>query len=102
VRILYLLLDVVNFYIKHNTEYQKDIINAGTILWMLTILDKNGKDQDLSLLVAKSVLRIVDNHQILFDYQEMAIIKKFNRALENLNKDPKDHDCATSDDDDLS
>ena len=35
VRILYLLLDVVNFYIKHQTEYQKEVINAATILWML-------------------------------------------------------------------
>lgn len=34
------------------------------------------------------MLKIVDNHQILFDYQEMAIIKKFNKALDNLNKDP--------------
>lgn len=88
VRILYLLLDVVNFYIKHPTEYQKEVINAATILWMLQILDRNGQDRELCLLVAKSVLRIVDNHQIVFDYQEMAIIKKFNRALENLNLEP--------------
>jgi len=26
----------------------------------------------------------VNNHQIVFDYQEMAIIKKFNKALDNL------------------
>lgn len=29
----------------------------------------------------------------------MAIIKKFNRALENLNLDPHDQVCATSDED---
>jgi len=34
-RILYLLLDVINFYIKHETEYQDKVINAATILWML-------------------------------------------------------------------
>jgi hypothetical protein len=34
-RILYLLLDVINFYIKHATEYQDKVINAATILWML-------------------------------------------------------------------
>lgn len=34
-RILYLLLDVINFYIKHDTEYQDKVINAATILWML-------------------------------------------------------------------
>ena len=55
---------------------------------MLQILDHSRQDRALCLLVAKTVLKIVDNHQILFDYQEMAIIKKFNKALENLNKDP--------------
>ena len=50
----------------------------------------------MCLLVAKTVLKIVDNHQILFDYQEMAIIKKFNKALENLNKDPNLPDEPTS------
>ena len=34
-RILYQLLDVINFYIKHETPYQKDVINPNTILWML-------------------------------------------------------------------
>lgn len=63
-----MLLDVVNFYIKHPTEYQKEVINAATILWMLQILDRNGQDRELCLFVAKSVLRIVDNHQIVFDY----------------------------------
>jgi len=33
--ILYLLLDVINFYIKHPTPYQDKVINAATILWML-------------------------------------------------------------------
>ena len=55
---------------------------------MLQILDHSRQDRSLCLLVAKTVLKIVDNHQILFDYQEMAIIKKFNKALENLNRDP--------------
>lgn len=86
--ILYLLLDVINFYIKHPTPYQDKVINAATILWMLQILDHSRQDRALCLLVAKTVLKIVDNHQILFDYQEMAIIKKFNKALENLNRDP--------------
>lgn len=34
-------------------------------------------------MAAKTILRVVDNHQIIFDYQEMAIIKKFNKALDN-------------------
>ena len=33
--ILYQLLDVINFYIKYETDFQKEIINAQTILWML-------------------------------------------------------------------
>jgi hypothetical protein len=28
----------------------------------------------LCLLAAKTVLKVVDNHQIVFEYQEMAII----------------------------
>lgn len=66
--ILYLLLDVINFYIKHPTPYQDKVINAATILWMLQILDHSRQDRALCLLVAKTVLKIVDNHQILFDY----------------------------------
>ncbi len=41
----------------------------------------------------------MDNHQILFDYQEMAIIKKFNKALENLNKDPNEPSDSSSEED---
>jgi hypothetical protein len=74
----------------HPTPYQSSVINAATILWMLQILDRYRKDKDLCLLVAKIILKIVDNHQIVFDYQEMAIIKKFNKALDYLNKDPDD------------
>ena len=29
-------------------------------------------------------MKVVNNHQIVFDYQEMAIIKKFNKALDNI------------------
>ena len=39
------------------------------------------------MLAAKTVLKVVTNHQIVFDYQEMAIIKKFNKALENIGQD---------------
>lgn len=51
---------------------------------MLTIIDTHKEDYDLCLLAAKTVLKVVNNHQIVFDYQEMAIIKKFNKALDNL------------------
>ena len=61
-RILYLLLDVINFYIKHQTPYQNQVINAATILWMLQILDHSRQDRPLCLLVAQTVLKIVDNH----------------------------------------
>lgn len=43
-RILYQLLDIVNFYINHKTQYQSKVINAQIILWMLEILCKQGKD----------------------------------------------------------
>lgn len=67
-RILYQLLDVINFYIKHETPYQKEVIDPSIILWMLQILDNHRHDQDLCLLAAKTVLKVVDNHQIIFDY----------------------------------
>ena len=86
-RILYQLLDVVNFYIKHETPYQRDVINPTTILWMLRIIDRHKEDPDLCLLAAKTVLKVVMNHVIPFGHQEMAIIKKFNKALDNLGGD---------------
>lgn len=61
-RILYQLIDVINFYIKHETPYQKDVINPSTILWLLQIIDTHKADHDLCLLAAKTVLKVVNNH----------------------------------------
>jgi hypothetical protein len=55
---------------------------------MLKILHKHRKDRDLCLFAAKTILRVVSNHHIEFDYQEMTIIKKFNLALEHIDTDP--------------
>ena len=57
---------------------------------MLQIIDKQKEDYDLCLLAAKTVLKVVNNHQIVFDYQEMAIIKKFNKALDNIGDENND------------
>ena len=43
----------------------------------------------MCLLAAKTVLLAVNHHKIVFDYQEMAIIEKFNKALENFGGDPR-------------
>jgi hypothetical protein len=43
-KILYRLLDVVNFYIKHDTQMQFEIVEPSIILWMLKILDKHRSD----------------------------------------------------------
>lgn len=67
-RILYQLLDVVNFYVRHPTPYQHEIIQPSTILWMLKILDKHKTDRELCLFAAKTILRVVSNHQVDFDY----------------------------------
>jgi hypothetical protein len=61
-QILYQLLDVVNFYIKHETPFQPKVIHASIILWMLKILVKYRSDPDLSLLAAKTILKVVDSH----------------------------------------
>ncbi len=98
-RILYQLIDVINFYIKHDTPYQKDVINPSTILWLLQIIDTHKADHDLCLLAAKTVLKVVNNHQIVFDYQEMAIIKKFNKALDNMGNHEKSKATERSDSD---
>ena len=63
---------------------QSQIIEPSIILWMLRILDNHRSDQYLCLLAAKTVLKVVETHSVVFDYQEMAIIKNFNRALENI------------------
>lgn len=61
-RILYQLLDVVNFYIMHETPYQEKVINPSIILWMLKIIDMHKEDADLCLLAAKTILKVVNNH----------------------------------------
>jgi hypothetical protein len=38
---------------------------------------------------------VVDSHQIIFDYQEMAIIKKFNKALDNVDAKGDSEDDAS-------
>ena len=63
---------------------------------MLKILQKHRLDSELCLLTAKTILRVVANHQIEFEYQEMAIIKKFNLALENIDADPNAEICNDS------
>lgn len=68
---------------------------------MLKILQKHRKDAELSLLTAKTILRVVANHQIEFEYQEMAIIKKFNLALENIDADPNAEIAKDSDSEEL-
>ena len=84
-RILYRLLDVINFYVSHRTTHQHEVLEPMIVLWMLSILEKHRQDSQLCLLAARTLLKLVDNHQITFDYQEMAVIKKFNRALENID-----------------
>jgi hypothetical protein len=51
---------------------------------MLRILDSHRSDQYLCLLTAKTVLKVVKNHAIVFDYMEMHVIRNFSLALENV------------------
>ena len=39
----------------------------------------------LCCLTSSTLLNIVSKHEIHFDYQEVAIIKKFNLALQNID-----------------
>jgi len=67
-KIVYQLLDVVNFYVRHQTPYQSQIIDPAIILWMLKVLQKHRQDQDLCLFAAKTILRVVTYHPIEFNY----------------------------------
>lgn len=63
---------------------REEVINPNTILWLLKIIVKFRSNKILCLNAAKTLLDVVSNHTIVFDYQEDAIIKKFNVALQNL------------------
>lgn len=69
--------------VKFNIE---EIISPNTVLWLLKIIVKFRQKKKLCLNAAMTLLNIVSSHQIAFDYQEDAIIKMFNAALQNLGK----------------
>lgn len=85
--ILKKLLKVIKFYIdQDDSKCQKDIIKPDTILWMLEIMTGQAKTEKyLCCLTSATLLQIVSKHEIHFDYQEVAIIKKFNQAFKNID-----------------
>lgn len=84
--ILRKLLKVIKVYIdRDESECQKQIINPNTILWMLEIMENQRQEKFLCCLTSSTLLSIVIKHEIHFDYQEVAIIKKFNLALHNID-----------------
>lgn len=84
--ILKRILKVIKFYIyQDNSTCQRDIINPHTILWMLEIMENHRFEKYLCCLTSNTLLQIVSKHEIHFDYQEVAIIKKFNLALQNID-----------------
>ena len=83
--ILKKLLKVIKFYIdQDDSPCQKEIIKPDTILWMLEIMEEQRSYKYLCCLTSATLLSIVNKHEIHFDYQEVAIIKKFNNALQNI------------------
>ena len=84
--ILKKMLKVIQFYItQDDSPCQKDIIKPDTILWMLEIMEHQKENKYLCCLTSATLLNIVSRHEIHFDYQEVAIIKKFNHALQNID-----------------
>jgi hypothetical protein len=78
------LLKVIKFYItQSDSPYQKSIIEPQTILWMLEMMESQRYQKYLCCVSASVLLKIVTQHEIHFNYQEVAIIKKFNQALQN-------------------
>ena len=77
---------MIKFYIHQDDSVcQKEIINPHTILWMLEIMENQRQEKYLCCLTSNTLLQIVGKHEIHFDYQEVAIIKKFNLALQNID-----------------
>ena len=94
--ILVKLLKVIKFYINQDdSTSQAEIINLHTILWMLEIMEFQRAEKYLCCLTSATLLAIVSKHEIHFDYQEVAIIKKFNLALQNIDVFP-DADMTNS------
>ena len=52
---------------------------------MLEIIEFQRSHKDLCCLTSDTLLKIVSKHEIHFNYQEVAIIKKFNHALQNVD-----------------
>lgn len=95
--ILKKLLKVIKFYIYQDTSAcQKDIIKPDTILWMLEIMEEQKHSKYLCCLTSATLLEIVSKHEIHFDYQEVAIIKKFNLALQNIEVFDQESICEKS------
>jgi hypothetical protein len=60
------------------------VINPETIIWLLNVLEQQKDDKLLCCKAGVTLLDIVSGHQINFEYQEVAIIKKYNKALQTL------------------
>ena len=48
-------------------------------------MEHHRAEKYLCCLTSSTLLRIVSKHEIHFYYQEVAIIKKFNAALQNID-----------------
>jgi len=83
--VLFCVISYIKCYVHRPSQVQKDVVNPDTIIWLLEVLEEHKHDKKLCLASAKTLLAFVSNHSIVFDYQEVAIIKKFNHALQNLD-----------------
>ena len=97
--ILCQLVDVVNFYSNHESEYQSEFINSETILWLLRVIDdhlgnRSRINRFLCCLCSLTLLGIVDKRDVEISYQEQEIIRKYNKILQNL--DDLDEDYISS------
>jgi len=65
------------------------IINPLTVVWLLKILSRQSRqmtpvNQELCCMCSLTLLSIVDNNDMVIDYQDQAIIKLFNIVLQNI------------------
>ena len=70
---------------------------------MLETMEHQMNDKYLCCICSTTLLKIVSKHPIKFEHQEVAIIKKFNRALHNVDvfDTPELHDTHDHDPDEI-
>ena len=50
-------------------------------MWILQIIDAHRSEPNVSIYAAKTMLNLIEHHDLTFDYTEHSIIKRFNKVI---------------------